>query len=147
MELRQEDEIKKIRGGFRHTIKMYYPKENVKNMKESWQKNVDEMEDWLNNYDSYLEDAKEQATLSFETGLKESKEEVTKVLSMTKEEQFDYFYKNFVKVVDELKVVEEKKDELIEKQYQDNVKMLEKYKMMHEQELKKKKDALKKWDV
>ena len=147
MELRQEDEIKKIRGGFKHTIKTYYPKENVKNMKESWRQNVEEIEDWLSNYDEYLKAAEEQAKLSFEKHIKESKDEINKVLTMSKEEQFNYFYENFSKMVDELNNIESKKEEIIQQQCEENKKILNDYKTTHVNELKKKKDALKKWDV
>jgi hypothetical protein len=42
-------------GQYVHKIRVFYPKENVKNMIESWEKTVDELNEWLDGFDEKLQ--------------------------------------------------------------------------------------------
>lgn len=147
VELHKEEKIVKGNDRYVHTTTVTYPPVNVRNMLKSWKETVEKQEEWLKDYDQHVKDAEKTAIESVEKQFEEMKKEVHQVLVMTDEEKFNHWNKLFLKQAEELNALEKKKDELIEEQKNQNLNILQRYKHAYEEDLRNKKEAIKKWTL
>ena len=145
VELKKDETIKKGNDRYIHTTKITYPYKNVMNMIKSWKESVSKYEEWLDNYNDFKNVAKQTARESIEKQINQTREEFDKVLTMSKEERYELWLSNFMSQVKELDEFESKKEDIIEEQYNKSLSLLHQYKKTYEDELKNKKEALKKW--
>lgn len=143
----KKENIKKKHDHYLHTVNVIYPIENVKNMVNNWKDTVSKQEEWISKYDDYLKEAEEIAEKSVEMSIAEAEKEVMKVLAMSDQERFEYWNKQFLEDVDALNKLKEDKETLIKKQFEENKKLLLQYKMSYEQDMKNKKEAIKRWTI
>lgn len=112
--LKQKHKVIKKKNGYVHKTEVKYPEENVKKMKESWTKGVNEINDWLTNFEDIYEQTVQEGEKKFEQTLEERKK----------------YFEDFEKLSekDKLKRMEDlfkKEKEAYEKTLEDKEKLLE----------------------
>lgn len=145
MELSRKDKIVKGRDKYTHIITCEYPKKNVENLLKSWKENINQYNEWLDNYDNKVEEARKAAVLTFEESVKNIEEEVTKILGMSDEERLKYWNEIFLQQCKDLEESKKNKEDIIKKLEKQNLDLLNKYKQQYQKELKNKKEAIKLW--
>ena len=145
VELMEKRKIKKRHDHYLHTIEVIYPIVNVENMIKNWTKAVEQYEDWLKEYDNYVEESKKNAEKAIKEGIQTFEDEINHVLGLTDEDKFKYWNEIFIQQCDELNKMKESEDKLIQEQEVKNLELLKKYKASYEHELKNKREALKQW--
>jgi hypothetical protein len=147
MELKSKESVKKAPDGYIHTIKVTYPSINVINMKKAWSEAVDKYNEWLSNYDGYVEETRKTAELSVESEFEKLNKEITEIMAMDKEQRYNHWNEKFLSHCKEVQDLQTRKEELIKETYEKNKEVLQKYKQTYEEDMKNKKAALKKWDI
>lgn len=122
-----------------------YPKKNVENLLKGWKENINQCNEWLDNYDNKVEEARKAAVLTFEESVKNIEEEVTKILGMSDEERLKYWNEIFLQQCKDLEESKKNKEDIIKKLEKQNLDLLNKYKQQYQKELKNKKEAIKLW--
>lgn len=122
-----------------------YPKKNVENLLKGWKENINQYNEWLDNYDNKVEEARKAAVLTFEESVKNIEEEVTKILGMSDEERLKYWNEIFLQQCKDLEESKKNKEDIIKKLEKQNLDLLNKYKQQYQKELKNKKEAIKLW--
>lgn len=149
-ELRQEETIERVDGGYKQTVIAYYPEENIKNLKASWTKATEQYNEFIDNYDKQCKDADKVAEDSVTNELEEQLKKITDkkdlIDNMTTQEKLKYLYKiiddEYTITMDTIK----KKDDLIEEVKKKNRDTLESYRKQVLQDLEIKKNAISKWN-
>jgi hypothetical protein len=149
-ELRQEEFIEKVDGGYKQTVIAYYPEENIKNLKAAWTKATESYNTFIDTYDEQCKEADKVAENSVVNELEKQLENITnkkdEIDNMTTQEKLRYLYKmiddEYTTTMDAIK----KKDELIEEVKKKNRDTLESYKKQVLQDLEIKKNAILKWN-
>lgn len=95
VDLKRKDTIDELKNRFVHTVKMVYPKENVKNMTSSWTKAIEEADQWLGQYDAILKEQVEKGIASMEATLEKAGDELKQFESMSEEEQVNKLKEEF----------------------------------------------------
>lgn len=122
-----------------------YPKKNVENLLKGWKENINQYNEWLDNYDNKVEEVRKAAVLTFEESVKNIEEEVTKILGMSDEERLKYWNEIFLQQCKDLEESKKNKEDIIKKLEKQNLDLLNKYKQQYQKELKNKKEAIKLW--
>lgn len=145
VELSDKRRITKTPIYYKQVIEQIYPKENVKAMMESWQKTIDNANEYINNADDTLKSALEQGFSRIDHQGQKIKDRIAELTSLSPEdrakkllEEFDVFVKMQETQLAEIEKAKAQFKKELEEQHRQQI---EKHKM----ERKEKEDAINAW--
>ena len=145
VELKKTDIIKKQKNRYIHNIKVTYPKENVNNMIDAWQKKVEEVDEWLTNNEDNMNQIIEESKRQMDYQIEHLQKEVEEMLSKPLEEKIELWKKEEQKLIKEKQDYIKNKDEM-KKELENNIrKENENIKKEVLSKHKQKKEALEFW--
>jgi len=107
VELKRKDKIEEMKSKFVHTVKMTYPKENVKSMLESWSKTVEESDYWLNGYDELLKTQIDKGIKDMAKSLEDVGKSLEEFNKLSEEDQVKKLREEYAKQIENHKKAKE----------------------------------------